>query len=363
MIAIEIRGLVKRFEEVEALKGISADIESGRLTGLVGPDGAGKTTLIQLIAALRTPTEGTIRVESHSTVGLAASVREDTGYMPQKFGLYEELTVMENLKLYARLRSMDSSKLDSTFAELLHFTRLEPFVNRRAGRLSGGMKQKLGLACALMARPAVLLLDEPSVGVDPVSRQDLWRMVQKLTHDGMAVVWSTAYLDEAERCDTVLLLNDGRIEFDGPPQQLTARVSGRSYRLVGLRAKRRAILAQMLDLPGVRDGVIQGDALRAVLDEGASSSGLSELTSTHGGTLEHAPASFEDAFIDLLGGGPGGRSAIAERMEPVADLGVRRCRVVQASDETLRRLRCGRRRELRRIERRNIRTAGSERCR
>ena len=242
MIAIEIRGLVKRFEEVEALKGISADIESGRLTGLVGPDGAGKTTLIQLIAALRTPTEGTIRVESHSTVGLAASVREDTGYMPQKFGLYEELTVMENLKLYARLRSMDSSKLDSTFAELLHFTRLEPFVNRRAGRLSGGMKQKLGLACALMARPAVLLLDEPSVGVDPVSRQDLWRMVQKFTHDGMAVVWSTAYLDEAERCDTVLLLNDGRIEFDGPPQQLTARVSGRSYRLVGLRAERRAIL-------------------------------------------------------------------------------------------------------------------------
>src|SRR5207344_1649615 len=152
--------------------------------------------------------------------------------------------------------------------------------------LSGGMKQKLGLACALMARPAVLLLDEPSVGVDPVSRQDLWRMVQALTHDGMAVVWSTAYLDEAERCDTVLLLNDGRIEFDGPPQQLTSRVAGRSYRLVGLRENRRGILSQMLDLPGVRDGVIQGDALRAVLDEGKDAPGLRDFALSHGGTLD-----------------------------------------------------------------------------
>jgi ABC-2 type transport system ATP-binding protein len=318
--AIEIRGVVKRFGDVEALKGVTADIEAGRLTGLVGPDGAGKTTLIQLMAALRSPTEGTIRVENHSSVGLAASVHADTGYMPQKFGLYEELTVMENLKLYAKLRSMDAGKLDATFAELLHFTRLEPFVKRRAGRLSGGMKQKLGLACALMARPAVLLLDEPSVGVDPVSRQDLWRMVQSLAHDGMAVVWSTAYLDEAERCDAVLLLNDGRIEFDGPPQQLTQRVAGRSYRLVGIRCDRRGVLAEALDLPGVRDGVIQGDAIRAVLDEHTNPETLRALAARHAGTLESAPARFEDAYIDLLGGGPGGRSAIAEKMDAV-DLG------------------------------------------
>jgi ABC-2 type transport system ATP-binding protein len=318
--AIEIRSVVKRFGDVEALKGVSADIEAGRLTGLVGPDGAGKTTLIRLMAALMTPTEGTIRVENRDVVGFAERVHSDTGYMPQRFGLYEELSVMENLKLYARLRGMKSGKLDATFGELLHFTRLEPFAKRRAGRLSGGMKQKLGLACALMARPAVLLLDEPSVGVDPVSRQDLWRMVRALTHDGMAVVWSTAYLDEAERCDAVLLLNDGRIEFDGPPRQLTARVAGRSYRLVGIRRDRRSVLAETLDLAGVRDGVIQGDAVRAVLDEGADPAAVRALAMRHGGSLEPAPARFEDAFIDLLGGGPGGYSAIAERMDTV-DLG------------------------------------------
>ena len=320
MSAIELRGVVKRFGDVEALKGVTANIEAGRLTGLVGPDGAGKTTLIQMMAALRSPTEGTIRVENHSVVGLAASVHVDTGYMPQRFGLYEELTVIENLKLYAKLRSMDPRKLDETFAELLHFARLEPFVRRRAGQLSGGMKQKLGLACALMARPAVLLLDEPSVGVDPVSRQDLWRMVQALTDDGMAVVWSTAYLDEAERCDAVLLLNDGRIEFDGPPQQLTKRVAGRSYRLVGVRSDRRSLLTETLDLPGVGDGVIQGDTVRVVLDEGADPATVRALAARHGGNLERAPARFEDAFIDLLGGGPGGHSAIAERMD-IVDLG------------------------------------------
>ncbi len=226
--AVEIRDVVKRFGEVEALKGITADIEAGRLTGLVGPDGAGKTTLIRLMAALMSPTQGTVRVDGADIIGSAATVHAETGYMPQRFGLYEELSVMENLKLYARLRGLKGEGLDSTFGELLHFTRLEPFVDRRAGKLSGGMKQKLGLACALMARPKVLLLDEPSVGVDPVSRQDLWRMVQALTHDGMAVVWSTAYLDEAERCDAVLLLNEGRVEFDGPPRNLTTRVAGRS---------------------------------------------------------------------------------------------------------------------------------------
>jgi len=313
--AVEIRGVVKRFDDLEALKGVSADIEAGRLTGLVGPDDAGKTTLIRLMAALMKPTEGTIRVVGSDVVGAAATVHSETGYMPQRFGLYEELTVMENLNLYAKLRGLRRDGLDTTFNELLHFTRLEPFADRRAGKLSGGMKQKLGLACALMARPNVLLLDEPSVGVDPVSRQDLWRMVQALTHDGMAVVWSTAYLDEAERCDSVLLLNDGRVEFDGPPSSLTSRIAGRSYRLVGIARERRGVLAEALDLAGVRDGVIQGDAVRVVLEEGADATAVRELAARHGGGLDSAVPRFEDAFIDLLGGGPGGRSAIAERMD------------------------------------------------
>jgi ABC-2 type transport system ATP-binding protein len=315
--AVEIRGVVKRFGDVEALKGISATIEAGRLTGLVGPDGAGKTTLIRLIGALMTPTEGTIHSSGRDVAAFTDGVHANTGYMPQRFGLYEELSVIENLQLYAQLRGLQGTLLYPTLARLLRFTRLEPFILRRAGKLSGGMKQKLGLACALLGKPAVLLLDEPSVGVDPVSRQDLWRMVQALTDDGMAVVWSTAYLDEAERCDTVLLLNDGRVEFDGPPGQLTSRVAGRSYRLTGVVAERRRVLAEVLDLDSVRDGVIQGDAVRVVLNDGADAAQLRAIARIHGGSLESTAPRFEDAFIDLLGGGPGGRSAIAQKMDPV----------------------------------------------
>jgi len=318
--AVEIRDVVKKFDDVEALKGISADIVAGRLTGLVGPDGSGKTTLIRLIGALLKPTEGQICLMGKDVVTFASTIHSNTGYMPQRFGLYEELSVIENLELYARLRGVKPGALDSTFAELLRFTRLEQFTKRRAGKLSGGMKQKLGLACALLGKPDVLLLDEPSVGVDPISRRELWTMVQALKNDGMAVVWSTAYLDEADRCDWVLMLNDGRIEFDGPPRDLTQRVVGRSHRLVGIARDRRAVLAETLDMDIVRDGVIEGDAIRVVLNEGADPAPVREAAARHGGRLEPAVSRFEDAFIDLLGGGPGGRSAIAEQMD-VVDLG------------------------------------------
>ncbi len=315
--AVEIRGLAKRFDTDEALAPFDADIAAGRLTGLVGPDGAGKTTLLRLLAALLKPTAGTARVAGHDVAAEPTQVRLVTGYMPQRFGLYEDLSVLENLRLYARLRGLRGKELTETFERLLRFTRLEPFTGRLAGRLSGGMKQKLGLACALMARPEVLLLDEPSVGVDPVSRQDLWRMVDELTGEGMAVLWSTAYLDEAERCDTVLLLNDGRVEYHGPPAELTQRLAGRSFRLTGEAEDRRRLLAEALDLPTVRDGVIQGASVRVVLTEGSDRASVDELAHGHGSVVEPAEARFEDAFVDLLGGGPGGHSAIAEKMEAV----------------------------------------------
>ena len=318
--AVVIDNVVKRLDGVEALSGVSAVIEKGRLTGLVGPDGAGKTTLIRLMAALMTPDEGKVEIDGLEVISHQREVQSKSGYMPQRFGLYEDLSVLENLKLYARLRGLGGDGVYKTFARLLRFTRLEPFIDRRAGKLSGGMKQKLGLACALMARPDVLLLDEPSVGVDPVSRQDLWRMVGALKDDGVAVVWSTAYLDEAERCDTVLLLNKGRIEFDGPPHDLTNRVAGRSFLLRGLGQRRRRVLTEALEVAGVRDGVIQGDSIRVVLEDGAATQPIRELAAREGGTLAGAEPRFEDAFIDLLGGGPGGHSAIAEKMPPV-DLG------------------------------------------
>ncbi|MEJ2384067.1 MAG: ATP-binding cassette domain-containing protein [Xanthomonadales bacterium] len=317
MAAVVIEGAGKRFGEVVALNAIDATIEPGRLTGLVGPDGAGKTTLLRLLAALMTPTSGRIAVAGVDVVEHPSVVHERTGYMPQRFGLYEDLSVLENLRLYADLRGVGIGAEDERarlFERLLRFSQLEPFTERLAGKLSGGMKQKLGLACALMGRPDVLLLDEPSVGVDPVSRRELWKMVGELTDDGMAVIWSTAYLDEAERCDHVLLLNAGKLEFSGRPEALTERLQGRSYRIRDVAGDRRRVLAETLELDPVCDGVIQGAAVRAVLREGADTRALERIAAEHGGRLEPVAPRFEDAFIDLLGGGPGGRSASAEKM-------------------------------------------------
>ncbi|MCU0882282.1 MAG: ATP-binding cassette domain-containing protein [Hyphomonadaceae bacterium] len=316
--AVAFTGLTKRFGALTALDGVSASIWPGRLTGIVGPDGAGKTTLMRLLAGLLMPGEGQIRVAGHDPVGEVDAVKAAIGYMPQRFSLYEDLSVMENMTLYADLRAVPKSERPATFERLLAFTRLGPFRQRPAGKLSGGMKQKLGLACALMGSPRVLLLDEPGVGVDPVSRQDLWAMVKDLTDDGMAVVWSTAYLDEAERCASVLLFNEGRILFDGPPEELTGQLADRSFKLLAPGADRRELLRQTVNLAEVSDGVIQGDAVRAVTRETGIPASLKALAAAAGATVAPVPARFEDGFIDLLGGGPGGESALADAFEPVS---------------------------------------------
>ena len=315
--AVVIDNVHKHFGNVHALRGLGARIQYGRLTGLVGPDGAGKTTLMRILTGLLAPDSGRVALAGFDVVDDNDAIHVASGYMPQRFGLYEDLSVMENMRLYAQLRGMDADRHASLFAELLDFTRLGPFTGRLAGKLSGGMKQKLGLACALMARPPVLLLDEPSVGVDPVSRQDLWRMVQALTDEGMAVVWSTAYLDEAERCDSVLLLNEGQLAFDGPPGGLTGRIKDRSFRLEEVGAKRRDVLAEALDFDSVGDGVIQGAGVRVVLRADAGTEQIRALADRVDARLVSVPPRFEDAFIDLLGGGPGGASRLAERLPPV----------------------------------------------
>ena len=315
--AITLQAVIKKFGAIDAINGISAEIHRGRLTGLVGPDGAGKTTLMRLMAGLLQPTAGKLTVAGLDTVRQAQELAEFVGYMPQRFGLYEDLSVLENMRLYADLRGVKAAARPDVFGRLFEFTRLAPFAARLAGKLSGGMKQKLGLACALMATPQVLLLDEPGVGVDPVSRQDLWRMVQALTDDGMAVVWATAYLDEAEQCDEVILLSEGQLRFSGPPVVLTKRLHGRSFRLVEPAGDRRLLLQRALDLPAVGDGVIQGHSLRVVLREHAAQESIDALAAEAGARIEAVPATFEDAFVDLLGGGPGGTSALAERMPMV----------------------------------------------
>ena len=236
----------------------------GRITGLVGPDGAGKTTLMRLMAGLYRPTSGRIQVDGRDPLKDADVLRRSVGYMPQKFGLYEDLTVEENLALYADLRELTGSRQSAQIHHLLQFTDLAPFTDRLAGRLSGGMKQKLGLACALLGTPRLLLLDEPGVGVDPISRRELWRMVTGLVKEGLTVVWSTSYLEEAEQCDQILLMNAGNLLFNGPPEELINRVQGRSFLITGIESNTRDVLRRALSSPDVIDGVIQGHNVRIV---------------------------------------------------------------------------------------------------
>jgi ABC-2 type transport system ATP-binding protein len=315
---IHLSSVTKRFGVRTALAGISAEIGCGVVTGLVGPDGSGKTTLIRLMTGLLAPDEGRIEMLGMDTTENPQGVQNEIGYMPQRFGLYEDLTVAENLNLYANLRGLPDAERPQTFARLLDFTALAPFTGRYAGKLSGGMKQKLGLACALIRTPRVLLLDEPSVGVDPISRRELWRMVQELKGEGIAVVWSTAYLDEAEGCDRVLLMNEGTLLFEGTPAALTASVAGRVFHATGLSGNRRKLLSTVLDAPGIVDGLIQGDALRLVVAREFEGGGealrksLGEEFRTS--IFEPVEPRFEDAFIDTLGGAPGGQSALAENV-------------------------------------------------
>ena len=303
-ILVEIQGISKSFptQNTPALKNITASIPKGKIVGLVGPDGSGKTTLIRLIAGLLIPSSGKISVCGYDTIKEAAFIHYLIGYMPQKFGLYEELSVQQNLNLYADLKNVVGEEKRQAIEKLLHFTDLGKFTTRLARNLSGGMKQKLGLACALIKKPDLLLLDEPSVGVDPLSRRELWKMVENLIHEGISVVWSTAYLDEAERCDYTLLLNAGELLYNGDPKILTEKMQGRVF-AISVENERRKLLFDLLKNPQVIDGVIQGRDLRIVMRENAEGP-----KSAH----KIAPR-FEDAFIAILGGGPGGESALAEK--------------------------------------------------
>ena len=303
---VRIDGLTKTFaaDAPAAIETLTTQVRAGQVTGLVGPDGAGKTTLMRLIAALLTPSAGRIEVCGLDVATQGPAIHDTIGYMPQRFGLYEDLTVMENLRLYADLRGLPDSARHATYERLLAFTDLARFTGRLAGALSGGMKQKLGLACAMLRSPKLLLLDEPSVGVDPISRRELWRMVYALIEDGVGVVWSTAYLDEAENCAEVIVMNAGRVLYQGDPKAMTAQMAGRVYQAHGAGVERRALLARALTAPQVIDGVMQGEAIRLVMAEGAASPDASVIGAPPETRIEPAVPRFEDAFVAALGGVP-----------------------------------------------------------
>ena len=303
-------GIVKTFAKAgaRALDGVAITITPGKMTGLVGPDGAGKTTLIRILAGLVIPDAGEVEVLGKPATAMDRAL---IGYMPQRFGLYEDLSVIQNLRLYADLRGLPVGERQASFDRLLDFTDLKRFVDRLAGDLSGGMKQKLGLACALVRTPRLLLLDEPSVGVDPVSRRELWDMVRELTGEDVGVLWSTSYLDEAEKCDTVVLLNEGKCLHAGPPAALTDTVKDRVVRVAVPEDERRPALRKALDAKAVEDGVVQGASLRLLLRDAAGVPSPAAIGAPAGAAIGPAAPRFEDAFIDLLGGGPRGTSALA----------------------------------------------------
>ena len=300
---IRLRGVSKCFADappgtLPALDRLDAEIPSGEVVGLVGPDAAGKTTLMRLLAGLLVPSSGIVEVlgQEPDTTRTAEEGLHDVGYMPQRFGLYEDLSVIDNLRLHAELRGLEGSEREVMFEKLLTFTDLKRFTSRLAGKLSGGMKQKLGLACALLTTPRLLLLDEPGVGVDPLSRRELWSMVSDLAGNGMSVLWSTAYMDEAEQCRHVLMLEEGRLVYQGTPSGFIERVAGRVFTCTPPAGAARRMLARWQQEPDVRDALIQGSRIRVVL---AAGHGPLER---HGAVLQPALARLEDAYIDAVGG-------------------------------------------------------------
>jgi len=303
--ALELHNVRKHFTVgqriVNALQNVSLIVPKGAVVGLVGPDGAGKTTLLRLAAGLLLPDSGTVTVFGNDSEQQVTQIHELIGYMPQRFGLYEDLSVGENLNLYADLHSVDFAERQQRFRKLTRMTGLAPFTQRLAGRLSGGMKQKLGLACTLLSQPKLLLLDEPSVGVDPVSRRELWSIIDhQVKTSGMTVVLSTAYLDEAERCTEVTLLDEGELFDHNSPDFFKNKMWGRSFLATCFDLSNRALQSSLTGQPGVIDAVIQGDKVRVIGDRVNLPDTALLISDNDKLNITATEPRLEDAFIALL---------------------------------------------------------------
>ena len=315
-----VRDLHKTFqretgEVVQALDGVSLSAAEGTLTALVGPDGAGKTTLIRLAAGLLNADSGELRLLGLDVATHAAEIQSRIGYMPQRFGLYEDLSVQENLDLYADLHGVSAATRRERYPQLMSMTALGPFTRRLAGRLSGGMKQKLGLACTLISSPEFLLLDEPTVGVDPLSRRELWEIILQLVHErGLTVLVSTSYLDEAQRCGHAIVMHQGKILAEGQPDEVSELAAGHTF-LIDPPAGRtaRGLQAGLLDDPRTVDAVPEGGRVRLVW----SADHVDAAGPLAGATVEPAEPRFEDGFMVLLrrAEGEGNQPAGGRRQE------------------------------------------------
>jgi ABC-2 type transport system ATP-binding protein len=301
--AVVVDGLSRRFGDVRAVDDLRFTVEPGELFGIVGPDGAGKTTTLRMLAGVLRPSAGDARVAGASVARDPEAVKRHIAYMAQRFGLYTDLTVRENLDFYADLHGVPPADRPARRARLYAFSGLAPFEHRLAGQLSGGMKQKLGLSCALIHHPAILLLDEPTFGVDPISRRDLWLIVHEMVAAGMTTLVSTAYLDEAERCDRVALLHGGRLVALDTPAALQARLAGL---LVAVRtADPRRARDLLSGHPAVRLATLFGEVVHVTLrDAGAWPAARAALDAGAVAVYAEGPVepSLEDVFIALVDG-------------------------------------------------------------
>ncbi|RBL98588.1 ABC transporter ATP-binding protein [Acidithiobacillus ferridurans] len=290
------KGFARGRARVQALDRLEIALQAGTVTGLLGPDGAGKTTLMRLATGLLLPDTGTVTVLGADTRSQANTIQREIGYMPQRFGLYEDLTVQENLDLYADLQGLGREDARARQQDLLKLTALGPFGARRSGALSGGMKQKLGLACALLRAPQLLLLDEPTVGVDPIARRELWDIVQGLRDKGVTVLMSTAYFDEAERCDEIILLHQGKLLKKDTPKAFGAPLQGRCLLVTNNHATSKRHLREALQARlGVQDARILAEGVRVLCRTTA------QPAAAEGEQWQAVDPVFEDAFVDLLG--------------------------------------------------------------
>ncbi len=301
-LAIRCAGVTRRFGTLAAVNGLDLEVRRGEIFALVGPDGAGKTTLIRLLCGVLTPDSGEAMVAGFNVVAEPERVKARIGYMPQRFSLYGDLTVMENLRLYAGLHEVRPEEFPQKAEHLLSDFRLSPFQGRLAQYLSGGMKQKLALVCTLIHEPEVLLLDEPTTGVDPVSRQQFWRILYDLNRRGITIFVSTPYMDEAERAAHVGLMNQGRIIATGSPATLRAQMEGEILEVV---AEPQEVAKNVLrGHPSVRSLEVFGDRLHVLVPAAVARGALESALATAGVTLKsirQIPPSLEDVFVSRLG--------------------------------------------------------------
>jgi len=307
-VAISLSGLTRRFGAHLAVDALTLDVHRGELFGIVGPDGGGKTTTLRMLSGVLRPTGGTVVLDGVDVGRDPERAKPRLAYMAQRFGLYEDLTVQENLDFYADLYRVPRKDRPARLERLYRFSRLGEFSERLAGKLSGGMKQKLSLSCCLIHHPRVLLLDEPTFGVDPISRRELWLILHEMVAEGITVVVSTSYLDEAERCDRVAMLDQGRVLALDRPRTLQRSLEGT---MLALRTDRpREAQAVLRALPGVRSAALFGDVVHTLLAPGSDDLAAARALEAERLALldsEEIEPSLEDVFIHLVGDTRDGR--------------------------------------------------------